>query len=97
MIWIGKQLREDHVNRDSHTTADVAFTNLDVLDFGCIFGVPFSTAACFNLDKLDLNGADGCVLHIHKHAMIHLVQRLVGLCTCVHSLYFTQHALSGFT
>ena len=46
----GKQPREDHVQRDGHTTTDVPFTNLDVLDFSSILGVPFSAATRFNSD-----------------------------------------------
>ena len=35
------------------------------LDFSSIFGVPFSTAKCFNSDKLNVNGVDGCICTFH--------------------------------
>ena len=44
----GKQSREDHVQRDGHTTADVTLTNLNVLNFGSVFGVPFGTTTRLN-------------------------------------------------
>ena len=63
----GKQPREDHVQRNGHTTADITFTNLDVLDFGSVFGVPIGTPTRLNSDQLNVNGANRCICVLHHH------------------------------